>query len=228
MGKVGSSSLRKTLKMQYPGQVIHAHNYQMMAREDRHLINHRKEYRLPLNIITPVRDPVSRNISSFFQNFQRDTGFNFHDRSWKRTELRRLFLREFPHQVPLEWFDRHFRTTFKVDIFTIPFPRKKKWDTIKKGAFRFLIYRCDLDRKKQLSIISQFLSVDLQNWSYDNLSTKKEYAAAYEDFIRNIRLPDIYLTLLTKSRFCRHFWTEQEITALVERWTETQSVHEQH
>lgn len=219
MGKVGSSSLKSTLTQGDSGLVVHAHDYSRFPDRAKTILRWRKRLRLPVYVICPVREPLSRNISAFFQNFKRNTGFEISDREWTHDELTDLFLREYPHNVCLEWFDVHLRKTFGLDVFSEEFPTEQKWRIYKHKAVRVLIYRSDLDRSAQLDVISKFIGSRISEWTQSNISSEKDYGDLYKRFIRSVKLPEIYITIMCDSRFCRKFWSSEEIDAIKERFS---------
>ena len=87
MGKVGSVSVHDTLAGHVGNKIVHAHCFEEMTREDQELLTSRQHSGLPIQVITPVREPLSRNVSAFFQTFKRDTGFELADRQWNQDEL---------------------------------------------------------------------------------------------------------------------------------------------
>lgn len=224
MGKVGSMSLQSTLSRYLKGEVIHAHYYGKMKTRHQRLLKVRKNLHLPINVICPVREPISRNVSAFFQNFKKDTGLEFSKHEWEVAELLSLFLNNFCHNTCLEWFDRHFRSTFDIDVFAEPFPIERKWNIYRKSSIRALIYRSDLDKKDQLEIISRFLGIEISTWKYDNISEKKEYSQIYQDFCLLAKLPDTYIKLMNDSSFCQHFWNEEERMQNSKKWLNISSV----
>ncbi|QDV43235.1 Putative capsular polysaccharide synthesis protein [Stieleria neptunia] len=218
MGKVGSSSLRSTLAANHRGLVVHAHKYAMLTKKQKWLLRWRMRLKLPVKVICPVRDPLSRNISSFFQNFKRDTGVDFGERNWSNQELLELFLRFYNHADCLDWFDRHLRTTFGVDVLSVPFPIQEKWGVYRQGAVDLLVYRSDLGHAKQLEIVSQFTKKDIRKWNYNNISAGKDYGDIYKKFVASVKLPRVYTSIVCGSAFCRTFWSDTEIDAMKKRY----------
>ena len=218
MGKVGSSSLEATLAAHLEGMVVQAHTHDSMPLRARRLLRWRRQLHLPVYVICPVREPLARNVSAFFQNFRRDTGFEISDHPWTVAELTDLFLRCYPHNVCLEWFDRHFRPTFGIDVFASPFSVEKKWAVYRRGSVRVLIFRSDLEHAEQLRLVSGFLGVEIPRWNYANQAETKDYGELYRDFVAAARLPDIYLSIMARSRFCQQFWSEDEIATTSRRW----------
>ena len=123
MGKVGSSSVTESLKLAGVNHVFHVHrmnpdNIQRVRKE--YLDNNQRpldekvgerlcrsivERRRKAKFITLVREPISRNISAFFQNFMRFTGAEYDDADYTIEELVEIFIRDYKHSVPSTWFD---------------------------------------------------------------------------------------------------------------------------
>lgn len=74
-GKVASSSIKKALDKVYKGPVVHLHSFERDHGEhslNRERKNLRQKGDLPkVKIISLVRDPLSRNLSAFFQNLHK-------------------------------------------------------------------------------------------------------------------------------------------------------------
>lgn len=218
MGKVGSSSLRATLSEQHPGLVLHAHAPSMISAKVRWLLRLRKIFGRRVYVISPVRDPLSRNASAFFQNFERVAGQSFASRQWDMPSLKQIYLERYWHDEVGEWFDTCFLPVFGIDVLANDFPRKRKWQTYDKAAVRVLVYRSDLDRAEQLALVSRFLNMPIAAWSLSNVSSEKEYGEAYRTFTRKVKFSAEHIDRVTGTRFCRHFWTPQEIAEQRARW----------
>ncbi len=217
MGKVGSVSVYSTLAEQ-TDKIVHAHCFEEMTAEEQALLLERQCEGLTVNFITPVRDPLARNVSAFFQTFFRDTGHQLSERAWSSDELRELFLQRYPHDESLDWFDLSFRPVTGIDIYAEPFPAQKKWAVYRNGSYRVLVYRTDLDRGEQLEVISGFLGRKIDKWTLGNRAEDKDYAEIYRKFCSQVVLPDSYISRIGGSRLCRHFWSEAEIQQNAEKW----------
>lgn len=218
MGKVGSSSLQTTLTRYTNAPVYHAHSYGKMAPSQQRDVRWRRTLHLPVYVISPIREPIARNVSAFFQNFKRDTGLDLHQKNWSVAELTALFLDHCRHNVCLEWHDAHLRPTFGIDVFAEPFPVERKWQTYRHGSVRCLIYRADLDHACQLEVVSDFLGCRVAAWDYANRSADKEYANIYDAFVESAALPEVYIKLMYESRFARHFWSDAELRDFASAW----------
>ena len=124
MGKVGSSSIYRSLCRQYDGVVGHTHV--SAPAHATPLVRLIFEWTVansqPLKVISLTREPVGRNVSSFFQNFELFTGLPYEEAKFSIEQLREIFLETFTHDAPLTWFDRHILKTFGIDVYSKPFP----------------------------------------------------------------------------------------------------------
>jgi hypothetical protein len=210
MGKVGSSTLETTLSRHFRGSVLHAHSLGSLPASQQRLIAWKRRLRLPIHVITPIREPIGRNVSAFFHNFKRDTGFELSDRSWSVAELCDLFLRCYPHRICLEWFDTQFLPAFGIDVYAAPFPIERKWQTYRHGSVRLLVYRTDLDHDLQRDVVKNFLGLDIERFEFTNRADDKDYAEVYRRFVAEAALPEWYISRMHRSRFACHFWSAEE------------------
>ena len=126
MGKVASTSIYKSLQQQYPGRVFHGHSFKKdHENPEIRFLHHHYRFGGRIKIISLVREPVGRNISAFFQNFEEYTGIPFSSSALSLDELYQIFLGKYAHEEPLEWFDRyskHFLTKEMIEM------AQKKWE----------------------------------------------------------------------------------------------------
>jgi hypothetical protein len=148
MGKVGSSSLKESL-IQNNIKTLHIHRYYFRTTERALDIKHfilklRKNFtynfyirRKKVKIISFYRDPLARNISSFFQNL---------DMYFSKNELKNLSYEQLEekfnnadniHETPNNWFDLEFNTKLKVDIYQHPINKTKGFTVFSKKNLDF-------------------------------------------------------------------------------------------
>ena len=220
MGKVGSSAVRSTLAAGWPGVVDQAHAIEQFGAEARAALDACRTFRLRHLVISPVRDPLSRNVSAFFENFTRDTGLAWSDAPEDPDALLALFLARARHENGTEWFDRRMRPAFGLDVYATPFDHARRAQEYRAGAARVLVYRSDLGRDEQLALLARFTGRRLSGWVRQNEASDKAYAARYGRFIAEARLPAAYADEVLASRFARHFWTDEERAAQRARWVD--------
>jgi len=202
MGKVGSSSIKNSLKSHGIDSVFHAHrinpdNIKAVQKDNLEhglklmlnsimydIVGNRIYFKIvernkKSKFITLTREPISRNISAFFQNFLRFTDKRYTDSDFTINELINLFLKEYNHNVPLTWFDVEIKETLGIDVYQHPFPKEKGYLKIKKNNFDLLIIKCELDDKIKNNVLSSFLNLKNLKLTRSNVSLKKEYSATY-------------------------------------------------
>ena len=238
MGKVGSRSVGDSLKNCGISPLFHVHriNLENIKQVENEYIGrglnppHEKSGKfLNKNIcrrnkkakfITMVREPVSRNISAFFENHKRFTGVEYGSKDFKIEKLTEIFMTEYIHDVPLTWFDKEIKLTLGIDVYKHPFPAKKGYSTIYKGNFELLILKLEISDKIKQKAISDFFNIHDFELKKSNVSNKKIYSETYEQFKKKIALPHSYLEKMLNSKYSRHFYTNSEIDAIWSKWSD--------
>jgi hypothetical protein len=253
MGKVGSSTVLESLKNSgLDKYLFHVHvltpkwikrveaTYKNVSRVNRkaiidgHLIaSLYLRRRLDRNsgekwkVISLVRDPVARNISSFFEAF--DRYFPELDQELKKSgeplenHIDRLvdtFLGGFNHQTPLIWFDEHFRPVFDIDVYASDFPKSRGYEIYRGGKADLLLLRVENLNTCHKEAFREFLGIRDFELVFANVSQNKRYFSAYKKFMRQIKLPDEYLDRMYNSQFARYFYSSEEIAAFRGRWAQ--------
>lgn len=222
MGKVGSSSLLRTLEQQWKGHVFHGHRHVAKGHFPFQVLRVRGWLGLSVKVISPVREPISRNVSSFFQNFKRITGRSPESCGWTIEQLIAALLQGESGAFTARWFDDQMKPAFGIDVFSESFPVEAGWKVYRRAKVQLLVYRTDLKRTKQLEIVSNFLSCPILEWTLANVSSRKPYRETYRVFRDQVRLPDSYLEEQLSSKFAMHFWSAQERLQIRERWVVAQ------
>ena len=222
MGKVGSTSIYESLRDQYSGEVLHSHCFG--TKNDEAAVHklyrlHRRE-RLPVKIISPIRDPISRNVSAMFQNFELITGQKFRNYTGTVEELMEPFLQRTYHILPHIWFDENLLTNFGIDVYATPFP-DSGFARYQKGPVEVLVLRHDLPNPIKQKLIGDFTGQPDFSLRSTNVSSTKAYAETYAAFKRN-KLPSHYVNRMLDSKYARHFYGNQ-LEELRQYWTRADS-----
>lgn len=221
MGKVGSTSIQQSLSEQYAGVVSHAHSFLPEHRdpEIRRLYQWAIVEEKPLKVISLTREPISRNISAFFQNFEKDTGMPYADAEFSIEHLKEAFLANHMHETPLKWFDRHISSNFGIDVFSVPFP-KNGVSTYCHKNIELLLMRLEISDAEKTTAINNFLKMYGFQLHHHNLGEKKEYSATYKVFRDTIKLPSDYIDRMCESKYFNHFYSQEVIDTARTRWSE--------
>lgn len=216
MGKVASSSIFDSLTKQYPGTTGHAHHIGPDNWHSEELYNWAKEGN-QLKIISPIREPIGRNISAFFQSLDDYTGIRFKKSNLEIDQLIDIFLNEYKHDRPLTWFDDNIKKHFGIDVYASD-PPGNGIATYTSGNISLLILRVTLDDAIKEKAIRAFLSFPSFTLNNRNIGTDKEYKKVYKEFVNSIRLPDSYLLKMKESKYFSHFYTDNEMDEITSKF----------
>ena len=221
MGKVGSTSIFKSLQKSYSGAVFHGHYFDAFHSElgIRELYAWYASGNRNIKLISLIREPVTRNISAFFQNFKRDTGMEIHQCKKSMHELRDTFLFNYPHEIPWVWFDNNIKKNFGIDVYQYPFPATGHI-CIEQENVDLLLMRSDLSDSQKSKLVGDFIGLEAFTIAKANVSADKEYSDYMEAFKR-IKLPLWYLHRLSATKYMKHFY-RGEIRQMIDEWTEAE------
>jgi hypothetical protein len=247
MGKVGSMSIAKSLEKTVKNPIFHIHallrdeedlktravfgfsSHQEQIMKLQKLLGKEKGAFIYENIIaksdsvkviTLTREPIGRNIAAFFQNFEMETGKAPKDSSFAPEELGSMFIKYYPHSVPLKWFDKNINKCLGIDIYDYDFPQEKGFLTIRKGNIDLLVLKVEVADQIKETAIAQFLGIKDFKIVNDNVGDSKDYSDIYKNFKQSFKLPLAYVEEMCNSQYFRHFYTEKEINQVFSKWTE--------
>jgi hypothetical protein len=227
MGKVGSMSIAATLRSAGCRRVFRTHrlvpdNYRgdpWYQRSVSALVQRRLLRRdtTPVRIISPVRDPISRNVSGFFQNLKLYADDPEHA---SVSELQHFFVERYPHDVGVRWFDREMRQSFGIDVYAHPFDPAVGHVTLRQGRVDVLLFKIELSDETIAALLAEFLELDTVALARINEAAARgqRHKATYDDFLRSLALPVELVDSLYDSQFARHFYSADERGAARERW----------
>lgn len=250
MGKVGSRSIVDSLKaMNLDQPVYHVHflNPDNILKAD-HMLHHLygRHYNVNrwclyesrfviqhflqqppknLKIISLVREPVARNISSFFHNIDKfipNCAARYQAGKIDVGEITRHYLQSFhEHNFPLTWFDDEMKNVFAIDVFSaeVSLSRDQRVFVYEHDALDLLVMRTeDIDDVAQ-EALQEFLQIKDFRLKQANVSSKKSYNRVYDDFTKFVKLPETYLTTVYESQYARYFYRPPEIERFRARWS---------
>jgi hypothetical protein len=242
MAKVGSSTVLASLRPLLGARVVQVHNLSIEGlRHALHSVAVKREARVPeiiwhgryfaeylakggspvdWRIITLVRDPVARNISGFFQNIEkwRPGAISlFQSGRLDISELCDCFLEAYPHELPLQWFDKEIKAVFGIDLLELPFDAEAGF-SIHATSPRVLLIKLERLNDVGEVALGDFVGLGRIPLLHENVAEDKRYRDLYRAFVKEARLPREYLDRMYGSRYARHFYTEAELFSFRERW----------
>jgi hypothetical protein len=259
MGKVGSSTIKQTLALSKVDMPIYHVHYLSKYRVEELEKQRRKYFRTEkydilrrpwlyqflrkelidkfdgkkCKIISLTRDPIARNLSSFFENLEveqigENNNYNIKSDYYKIDPiivtinnldiLKNLFFERLNHNSPLVFFDNEIKTVFGIDIYSSEFPKSKGYKIYSGEKADLLIIRLeDLNRCIHQALY-EFLNLNEINLVNTNIGSEKEYASIYSRFKNYIILPESYIDKMYQSKYMLHFYGEEEIRQLKTKW----------
>lgn len=178
-------------------------------------------------VISLVRDPVARNISSFFFNIQRYRPDLFRDILAGQENIHSIidvFLNEFPeHDYSLEWFDTEMKCVFGVDVYAVPFQAEKGFRIYRSEYIDLLLLRLESLQVCAQDAFREFMGLTEFRVLMANSADELIYADAYRRFLRAVAIPSMYLDRMYGAQYTRHFYTYEEIENFRARWSRASS-----
>jgi len=218
---------RKYLRTERSGDLRHIWQYKHLR--DR-LLNEKCEERW--KVITLVRDPVARNLATFFEHISvvseaedewklesAEYEFCIKVRKSDLLPLVDLFFEKCRHDNPSIYFDREFKPVLGIDLYDEEFPSAEGYKIYQTDSFDILLLRLENLNTVAEPALKRFLGLEEFALVNANIGEEKDYADVYDKFKNQIRLPTHYLDRMYTSKFTRHFYTDEEIAVFRKRWT---------
>jgi hypothetical protein len=168
-------------------------------------------------VITLVRDPVARNLSSFFYDITRYVP-DFYERTPSSVELLEAFLTRPDHDTPLAWFEQQAEPLLSLDVYAAPFPREQGYALLRSERVAWLTLRAEDLAMRIAPAMHALLGIPDFACAKTNAGMDKPYAAAYQRFLSEAQLPAEYLDHVYGSRLARHFYDAGERERMRRRW----------
>ena len=223
MGKVASTSIARSLWRhigRYNVLTTHFMNRDGYARSQLLYEVLIKNSNKSLPIITLTREPISKNISSFFQNFEINVGVAPQSYKGSAQELCDHFLHEFDkHEVTTNWFDDNIKRFIGLDVYQHPFDPEKGYSIIEHGRFSLLVLRSEESDSTKSDAVKTLLKLDTFSLENENIGANKPYSTLYSEFKKQLQLPQTYLDTMLDSKYTRHFYSPEEIGKIKDRWS---------
>ena len=175
-------------------------------------------------IITLVREPVSREISDFFENLHRNEILLDLEGDCFIAEASKMLtdqLSKFDEETDYacNWFDRELKAVFNMDVYSTPFDHEKGFATYHADHADILLIRLKDLTTHGRRALEEFLGVPDIQFEITNTGTEKIGSKAYSHVKRNVRLPKEILKKIYASRYANHFYSANEINEFTHLWS---------
>lgn len=236
MGKVGSSTIRASLrKAGFPSFQFHSLDESVLQQEadyharrgsvppkhiERSLLVRKEllDSGTPLRVITLVREPISRNISAYFENLERYTQIENAAETASVDFLLDHFLKTKPELRALNWFESELERFLGIDVYSHPFEAEQRFTRFRSGNHEVLILRIDAEDAVKARALADFVGIPEVGIVNSNVSDDSSYAAKYKQFKQRVQLSKHYFDAHINSRLLQHFFTPIEREQVAQRW----------
>ena len=176
------------------------------------------------HIITLIRDPVARSISSFFYNTAINNPELLESCSHPETnmhELHQVFMETIDYGDSSHWFDNQVKPVFNIDVFQHPVPAEHGYHIYRRGNVRLLLIKLEHLTTCASAAIGDFLGLQEFSLSNRNRAADTPHARLYHRFKNTLRLPMHYLDQAYQTRLVQHFYSPEEIAQFKHKWTQS-------
>jgi len=185
MGKTGTTSIKESFTLAHI-PFLYAHYLNGPHIPEKLTLDDNFYY-----VISPIREPVRRNISAFFENYYQQGKATMSD-----------FIHNYPHHVPLLWFDREIKGFWGVDVYEEEFDVDRGWQIYEAEKARILVIRMEI-RMENFSVWSQAYQALTSDEAPELVHTHRTDDLEYRRFLK-----EEYSDFITQSKYARHFYSD--------------------
>jgi hypothetical protein len=143
-------------------------------------------------VISPIREPISRNMSAYLFNFCKS-----------RTPSLSDFMMRYSHEVPLTFFDKEIEPYWGIDVYETPFDKQKGWQVYEGENVRLLVIRLE-DLTRWGDAFKALTGKDAPTLKHENKTKSVEGLR----FMKTAPIPEDYRQWMYGSRYYQHFYVE--------------------
>lgn len=239
-GKVGSTTVVRSLEI-YGKLVVHTHNLFYEKDGSRKYRDYCKKMfeeikERPIKIISLVREPISRDISSFwaiiknqrflYSKFLNKDFMEFYDQFLEYAYGAKENFESIPDYVKDvikwgdqgEWFKETILEWFGLDVFSYPFDKEKGYAIIQKDNIQMLILQMEKLNKLE-DIIGDFAGVEGFKLQSANQTISSGWYPMYKEFQEKLVLTKEYLEhCYGPESYVQHFYSKEDQDKFLQRW----------
>jgi hypothetical protein len=173
-------------------------------------------------LVTLVREPIARSVSSFFQrHYASPVDMTAADPSPDDVAATVAELHELlPEMITSNdvWFDRQMVGVFDVDLFDAPFDPKAGFAHYRHGPVAQAVIRSDRFDELYRPAIEPIIGHGLGSVRHANVGRAKQYRAHRRATMQAFRLTTDEIDLALSTRVLQHYFSADERDELVRTW----------
>lgn len=175
-----------------------------------------------VKIISLVRDPLARNVSTFFfalDEFIPDWEQRLQAGALGVEELQQVFLsRRAFVLTAMNWFEEQLEPTFGIDVYASPFPMERGYQMYSSANADLLLLRMEDMNRCAGPAIAEFLGLSEVGIGKVHPGETLKAGELYRLF-KTRPLPREYVEWTYSFRLARHFYSDAEREAFKQKWT---------
>lgn len=174
-------------------------------------------------IVSVIREPVARNVSAFFLDIERffpDFFSRYQNNKLSLEQIADVFLNEFPHDMPLDWFDVEIKQPFNIDVFSGGYDDEKGYLIIEDKNISVLVIQLQHLNTCYQNAFSDFFGKAPGSLIDTHVTSKDQSFAMYLDFLKEVQLPDHYLDRMYDCQYVKHFFSADEVIGFRKKWSQ--------
>jgi hypothetical protein len=221
MARVGTNTTRYTLE-QMEIQVSTSHYSVQDEQEfgldpygyfDQIRVDREREWK----IISLMRDPIARNISTFFWSIKK-----YYDRHPQTFDPRMIkaFTENYPfHDTPITWFERELIPFLDFNIYEHPFDREAGFTIYDTPYAQLLLLKTEQLTEVGAEAFSTLFEKPCDEIVHRSHGSKRFSGGAFRDFHDRAKFSKEYLDRMYDNDHVRYFYTEEEIEDFRKKWS---------
>lgn len=225
MGKVGSVSIQVALR-EKGLHTLHGHWIQTEKGEypttKKALVNDIKigKRKEGWKVITPIREPMARNISAFFQRIEQY--YPKYRRYKYNKDVLDAFINTYNHNWPDLWFEKELMNVFEFDVYSEPFNYEKGYHIYKVKHGEVLIIRLEDAERVLSNAMEEFLGKENVRMFHSNSLQGRHKGTRvgkiYDEWREQAVFSEDFLDKIYSQKYVQHFYSSNEIQKFKEMY----------
>ena len=177
-------------------------------------------------IITLVREPISREISEFFQYLHSmypelldENGNIEKQRTFRILQTKFMFYNP-QKNYTCRWFDMEVKSMFNLDVYEYPFDTQSGFTIINHRNVDLLILRLESLDHNFIQAVNQFLNLQTPISMFkSNVRTEQKRGVVYQQVLQEFTIRESICRKIYASKYAKQFYSEAEIEQFVQKWS---------
>lgn len=244
MGKVASSSVYKSLKAKVKNcAVYHIHFLSKNMIDSSNIFFKSKNIPTPYHIaissalnkikvkenskiITLVREPISRIISDFFQNYEKYEPelFSSSKKEFKNNILdsitKSIYKYEPHNNYETKWFEEEIVNNLGIDVYEKNFDYYKGYKIYRDvNENKLIVIRLENLNECFSKAMNEFLNIKNVSMIVNNVGKDKGYSEIYDYVKTNLVIPKDICKNIYSTKYMEYFYSKEEINEFISKWS---------